>query len=122
MIAPLLGKLKYYSFGSKLYNKLIISYPQLSQMMFNCHVGSNGTIMNTPEQLMNGSSISNTYCNQNMYYKQNENGSSISSQSNHGPSYKKREANSRNQMTQNYKDGDNYQQNEKSCYTKNKGH
>lgn len=34
IIAPLMEKLRFFNFGPKLYNKLIITYPQLSSLMF----------------------------------------------------------------------------------------
>lgn len=33
-IAPVMEKLRFYNFGTKLYNKLIIKYPQLPSLMF----------------------------------------------------------------------------------------
>lgn len=51
-----MDKLKFYGFGPKLYNKLIITFPQLSTLMFFENTGEQSTL-NTPNTLGSISSL-----------------------------------------------------------------
>jgi hypothetical protein len=46
VIAPLMEKLRLLNFGPKIYNKLILSYPQLSSLMFSININTINTNSN----------------------------------------------------------------------------
>lgn len=84
-------KLRFYNFGPKLYNKLIISYPQLSSLMFqlNNNVMENQRRSNNNDNMINFNMVNNMQNNQMMFNAKNNNQMSNNNMLGFNPKYYK---------------------------------